>query len=125
MSRSTYNIKVDRIKKFGVIKELADSHTTLLDFDNPIPRNWYIKLLWVSRTIHAKPIYCRTDKTKHGYHIIVKWDREWSDYQILALQSILGSDYRREALNLFRLDNSPQTPAAKQRWNILYERKVC
>lgn len=51
--------------------------------------------------------------------------------QALALQAILGSDYRRETLNWFRLDsqrkiqaNSSDLSPASFRWNILYHRKL-
>lgn len=45
--------------------------------------------------------------------------------QMVALQSVLGSDPRREALNLMRvLSLSKMTPRYwKKRWNLLYRSK--
>ncbi len=47
-----------------------------------------------------------------------------SDLEIVALQFALGSDCKRETLNLMRVMSRPSDPKARNRWNILYERKL-
>jgi len=47
-----------------------------------------------------------------------------SDSELVALQFALGSDRRRETLNLMRVMSRPSDPKGRNRWNILYERKL-
>ena len=44
--------------------------------------------------------------------------------EIVALQAILGSDWRREAFNFVRAINCRNTRLFQERYNILFERKV-
>lgn len=47
--------------------------------------------------------------------------------EIVAAQAILGSDFRRESLNLMRcisLRTGRPAPAQEKYWNILFDKKL-
>lgn len=107
--------------RLGLVKEYADPNRTLCDYDAPARPPGVTEVLALSRTIGVKPEWMRYDKTEHGWHLVVHWGERLTPWQTLALQAILGSDKRREALNWFRLFNSRRP---SRHWNILYEYKV-
>lgn len=107
-----------RIDTYGAANKL------LLDFDRPdkpnLPRIWN-----VCRRHALKPRALSCNATAHGWHVIVLLGRRVAPWQALALQAIMGSDWRRESLNLLRLWDGPEPKRQyRWRWNILYTRKV-
>lgn len=97
----------------------------------PLSRVW-----WVARVLGIKPKWIRYDRTKRGWHIVAEWPKtafktrcpcgkkHHEPFAVLALQTILGSDFRREALNYMRLMSLRRDRYAMAHWNILYERKL-
>lgn len=75
----------------------------------------------IARLIGIVPRYIRFDRTVHGWHVVIRWSRSLAPAEKVALQSVLGSDARREALNLMRVLNGHGYDA---RWNILYAYKL-
>jgi hypothetical protein len=68
----------------------------------------------------------RIDKTRRGYHVIIHYPFRFLPAEQVALQAILGSDRRRESLNLMRalsLARYPSRIRAKE-WNILFRAKL-
>ena len=112
--------------RFGRVEEYADNKKTLIDFDEGLAklREFDMRLPHVCRVIHNKPIWIRYDKTRHGWHIIILWRKTMLPWSILALQAILGSDWRREAMNWARLASGRTDAFAMKRWNILYSKKL-
>lgn len=56
--------------------------------------------------------------TTNGFHVVIDIDKDLDEAVILALQSILLSDWRRETFNIKRfIENGKAT-------NILFDRKV-
>lgn len=109
-------------RKFGLIKELAEPGKVLLDFDGPLPD---LRLIWRRlRVCRLELRLMRIDRTQHGWHVVLWLKEPLEDWATLALQAILGSDPRREAMNFARLLAGPKDDWERQRWNILYERKV-
>ena len=53
------------------------------------------------RLMGIEPEYIRTDRTRRGWHVIIPAPN-LSPCELIAAQAILGSDPRRESLNLFR-----------------------
>jgi hypothetical protein len=111
-------------KKFGLVKEYSDERLLLLDFDDGGRAPTLDRLYSVTRTCGLKVEWVRQDRTVHGWHMVVRLRQPLQPWQTLALQAILGSDWRREAMNWARLAANPSHPAALRRWNILYEEKV-
>ena len=113
-------------RRFGIVKELARPDRLLLDFDfRRVPR---LRSIWaVCRIVGLRPAWIRTDRTRHGWHAVIQLCAPLTNAEIVACQAIMGSDSRREALNLMRVIAIRQRdpgPAWRDRWNILFERKL-
>lgn len=114
---------------WGVLKEFASDDVTLCDYDYV---SWWWRqrgpgleqLFAVAHILGIRPLWIRYDpSTRKGWHVIIKWDKKMLPAEIVALQSVLGSDRRRETLNLMRV-MSEFGPEGDARWNILYSGKL-
>lgn len=139
-------LKIDR---FGVVKQRARADLVLIDLD--LPRSYRIarrckygrplplavaRGLCPIRVIRAvcsriglHPVSVRYDRTARGFHVVIQlpWRERLQRAETCALQACLGSDDRREALNLARARSIRQfgaPPHALDRWNLLFERKL-
>jgi len=113
-------------RKFGRIKEYAHPRRTLIDIDGgrKLLSETMYRIPRVARVVHIKPQWIRVDRTQHGWHVVIHWNRSLNNWSILALQAILGSDWRREAMNWDRLQAERKDRFSLKRWNILYEEKL-
>ncbi len=112
-------------KPIGLVKEWAEPHKTLCDYDGALPLDLFERCLRLSRMIGVRMTSWRCDKTKRGHHVVITWDRDFQPAEIVALQAILGSDSNRESMNLMRLlSDSDGTLAAKKAANLLYQKKL-
>jgi len=108
------------------VKELHDNRTIMLDFDQrqvPRLRRIFTGLRWLGL---GSPKWIRTDRTAHGWHVIVKLRQKLTDGEIIAAQAVLGSDLKRETLNLKRAiaqRTNPQ-PGWGPRINLLFSEKT-
>ncbi len=68
------------------------------------------------------PNSIRCIRTRRGWHMVVEWNRELKLLEIVAIRAILGSDWKRKALNLMRVRSGKA--ASSPRWNFLFERKL-
>lgn len=69
------------------------------------------------------------ERTRRGWHVVIRLREKLLPSEIVALQSILGSDGRREALNFMRAFAMRQkcngvTGYWRKRWNILFAGKL-
>jgi hypothetical protein len=103
----------------GIVKQLADPRITLSDLDGEWRPSMGL-LLRIARMLDTKIIWIREDKTKNGWHMVIKWVRRFRPAEQIAIQCILGSDREREAYNLARV----LTGKRSNRWNLLFERKI-
>jgi hypothetical protein len=84
-------------------------------------------MLAVLRTIGLRPQWLRTDRTRRGWHVIIKLTRSLLPAETVAVQALLGSDSRRESLNLMRaISVQRRDPGAfwRRRWNLLFTYKL-
>lgn len=91
-----------------------------LDFDGPIPCGWEQRLtwaLWQGRR-RMRAYWCR--RTRHGWHVGIVLTRAIADWEAVAWQAVLGSDWRREVFNIAKLRGRLGSAAP---WNVLYVRK--
>ena len=67
-------------------------------------------------------------RTRRGWHVAITLRDALEPAEIVALQSCLGSDRRREALNLMRVIGLRRTHGIDsfwfERWNLLYREKL-
>ena len=92
-----------------------------LDLDGEVPAGFLFRLCHCLR-LWAWPVEAiRYDRTAHGWHVVVGVNRRLSPPMIVAAQAILGSDRKREAFNLMRVQQLRQMPAFwRSRFNVLY-----
>jgi hypothetical protein len=112
------------LSTFGVVDRRGSSRTLLLDFDGEGP-DWG-RIYNVARRHRLKPVAMELYRTRHGWHVVVFTRRRVEPWQALVLQALMGSDWRRESLNLLRLwDTAGQVQRGlKWRWNVLYNGKT-
>jgi hypothetical protein len=70
--------------------------------------------------------WVRWDRTQNGWHVVIKVSQKLTLSETIAAQAILGSDRKREMLNLARCISIRKRPSRywEQRANILYEKKL-
>ena len=82
-----------------------------IDFDNVRSiEGLRRRLLRLSRVIRILRLDVGDIETKpspsgKGYHVIIDMKREIPDLLAITLQSLMGSDYKRECYNLIRVAN--------------------
>lgn len=92
-----------------------------LDFDGPLPRDIMSRIAWGLRLWQWTPEAVRIDRTRHGWHVVVGVQEEVPPPLVVAAQAVLGSDYKREAFNLMRVQHLDALPSFwRERWNVLY-----
>jgi hypothetical protein len=60
-------------------------------------------------------------KTKHGYHVYLKSLVKLRPYEIIFLQAVFGSDFKREILNWHRC---VRLKLSTDMWNVLFTQKA-
>lgn len=92
-----------------------------LDFDGPIPAGFLDRVTWCAQ-IWGWPLEAvRYDRTRRGWHVVVGVRKRLTPALIVAAQAVLGSDYKREAFNLMRVQGLAHVPPFwRGRWNVLY-----
>lgn len=121
-----------RLDRWGKMQHYSEPDRLYLDFDfqRPDRRSPRLRPFWtVLRMVGLRPLQTIMERTRHGWHVIIKINRELQPAETVALQSCLGSDGRREALNLMRVLAMRKkcygvTPFWRARWNILYSSKL-
>lgn len=97
----------------------------LLDFDGPIPARFDWQLAEVCRCLVLKCQWWRVSRSKRGWHICVSLKGRIAPISVVAIQAILGSDWRREMFNLYRARRLRRMdPWWRDKWNVLYSTKV-
>lgn len=112
----------------------SKSNMVYLDFDFPRPdrRSPSLRPIFtVLRMVGLRPSRqtIALERTRHGWHVIIQLSERLKPAEIVALQACLGSDRRREALNLMRAlalrkRCNGVTPYWRKRWNILFGGKL-
>ena len=93
------------------------------DFDGPLPADleWRVGVLTRHQRWTVEYVWYR--KTRRGWHVIVRVAETVAPIVTVAVQAMLGSDWKRENYNLARagqLANVPPSWREARRWNALY-----
>jgi hypothetical protein len=116
-----------RFKVYGNVKEFANPKKVMLDVDSR-----YIRFGGVGSVLHVwsflgimrvRSEWIRFDRTRRGWHVVVKLAHALAPAETVAVQAILGSDPKRESINLMRV-MSEYPREGKKRWNLLYNFKI-
>lgn len=108
------------LEKLKTIEEIG-TYELKLDLDGKYrEKELTQRLLFVNRFLNMQDIKIKKSRTKHGYHIriIFNTSRKLDDFDILFLQTILMSDYKREMYNWLRIKSKCK------RWNALFNKKI-
>ena len=111
---------VERINRpdTGVIK---------LDVDGPMPNDLTERIEFVFATlgVRVREMGRVTSPRGNGHHVMVKLSDPVPALAAVAIQAILGSDWRRETFNLQRALVLADAPEFWHfRWNVLYSEKL-
>jgi hypothetical protein len=108
------------------VDDTARPTLLLCDYDfRRVPR--LRPMFAVLRTIGLRPAWVRTDRTRRGWHVIIRLTRALLPAETVAVQTLLGSDSRRESLNLMRAMSVARNKPSKfwrGRWNLLFSYKL-
>jgi hypothetical protein len=100
----------------------------LLDFDGKPPKYSALSSMFkILRSVNVRPLSFCYARSNRGWHVAIILSRKIGRLERVALQAILGSDRKRECLNLFRvlaMRGKKVSPFWEQRWNLMFIRKV-
>jgi hypothetical protein len=105
------------------MKEYSDPTMLYCDYDRPNPPSMW-EIFRVFHILAIDPEWFRFDRTRHGWHLIIKMPAKLSRTAQVALQAVLGSDPRRETLNLMRALSVRWDKVSSRRWNVLFREKL-
>ena len=126
LSADGSNLQRWELQRFGVVRQIGGSHDVFLDFDTRrVPR---LYPLWrLARLVGVCPVFIETFRTRKGWHVWIRLRETLTNAERVAFQACAGSDPRREELNLMRviaIRRHDPGPFWRQRWNLLFERKI-
>lgn len=106
------------------------SRLLFLDFDDEIDSEKFLRHVKMISSMASVDLDVKAiHKTARGVHVIL--DAEWRDrkpiepVEVVCLQILLGSDFKRESFNLLRAHSLGDAPAFwRDRWNVLYSEKL-
>lgn len=96
-----------------------------MDFDQRKPPS--LRPIWaVLHRLGMRAEWTRIDMTAKGWHVVIRLNVRLPLFATIAIQACLGSDKRREILNMRRALALAVSPSKfwLKRANILYEEKV-
>jgi len=98
--------------------------TIKLDFDKKI-RWGRDRFLNVIDMLRLEVRNLRVYETTRGLHVTFETPRKLENMDIVCLQSLLGSDWKRETYNFIRVRNLRKNshPFFSKHWNVLYRKK--
>lgn len=94
----------------------------LCDFDGRVPEDLSARLEMVVRVQRLNVNYYRIDRTRHGYHLILNVSNKLGAMRTILIQSLLGSDWKRETYNSRRAMQRNIPSFWRERRNVLYKR---
>ena len=97
----------------------------MLDFDQGRTAPNYSRLCGVLRNFDIVPHEVQYSRTRKGWHVLIAHNGRCTPSEIVACQFALGSDPRRETLNLMRVLRIRTAPRFwRKRFNLLYSEKL-
>lgn len=112
--------KTHRLGQPGIVKTLNRPTWTLCDYDVDEPPSMR-RFVELGRMLGLKLVTLEYDRTARGWHVQAEWNRRLKPLEQLAMQAVLGSDYRREAFGLARIFSGK---GSNPRWNLLFKEKL-
>jgi len=94
----------------------------MCDYDGKIPARLIRRIRWVLYVaVACRAEWVRIDRTRRGYHVCIRVNRNLSMLRVILVQALLGSDWRRETFNARRASRMRYVgPFWRERVNTLY-----
>ena len=103
MSSSEIKLDLDNFSRDGILRLIRSRWRFLFQFSWPLFGRLRVQRIDIR-------------KTTHGYHVRIRVKNKIPKRDLNFLQLALGSDYRRECMNLRRIISCKQMKS----WNVLY-----
>lgn len=131
---SAISSKIQKQVVIGVLGTKHRSDRLLIDIDEPLQT-----LMWKGAAVNARiKIACKmaglnfregirnplVEASTNGTHLTVTLNKKLTPIETVALQAICGSDWKREAANFRRARSLGESRYWRERFNVLYDRKV-
>jgi hypothetical protein len=116
--------------QWGTVAEieiLGTPKILLIDIDSRFPVPRLVPILARLRIIGLKATWISYRTTRHGWHLEIGINSPLKEAETVAAQAVLGSDLRRETMNLRRaisLRVHKHSRFWRKRWNILFLKKL-
>jgi hypothetical protein len=85
-------------------------------------------MIWtVLRAVGLRPGAIEYRRSRRGWHVVIPVNIALQPGEQVALQAVMGSDSRRELLNVMRvfsIRTKGARPFWRARWNLLYAHKL-
>lgn len=99
-----------------------------LDYEqaNPQKRLSIGRLQFISKMLRLTILEVKAYRTTNGIHVRLKTKEKMHPFTIVMVQTLMGSDYAREAYNAIRvynLETGKYSREAKELWNVLFYKK--
>ena len=105
--------------------ERGRNNLLLADYDEGRTAPNYRGICHVLRTLGLVPREVRYRRTRKGWHVLVEHSSSLTATEQVCVQFALGSDRKRELLNLMRVMRLANAPKFwKDRFNLLYDYKL-
>jgi hypothetical protein len=101
-----------------------------LDFDEHKGQRLDVKRIgWIAKFCRLTVEDVKAWRTAHGIHIRINTREKLHPLVVVLIQSLMGSDYKRETYDACRVLNIMKHPeryseTAKNLWNVLYYKKL-
>jgi len=114
-----------RFERCGQIENRASREIFCCDYDTGRTAPNYRGICGVLRWLGFVPYEVQYSRTRKGWHVLIAHNGRCTPSEIVAVQFALGSDPRRETLNLMRVLRIGTAPRFwRKRFNILYSEKL-
>jgi hypothetical protein len=99
-----------------------------LDFEqkNPQKRLSISRLQFISQILRLTILKVKAYRTTNGIHVRLETKEKMHPITVVMVQTLMGSDYAREAYNAIRvynLEKGNYSREAKELWNVLFYKK--
>lgn len=88
-----------------------------LDLDSQEALNEFINRIWIIKNLGLKVNTVECYDTKHGYHLYLYLDNILTNFDILIIETLLGSDFKKQLYNYLKMKNGTEN------WDVLFEEK--
>lgn len=115
------------LTRWGEVEHDWKADRLYLDYDTSRTIGSLFNICSTLRILGIRARWINYSRSRHGWHIIIALNCKLHIVETIAAQSILGSDAKREALNLMRaraIAKGRYSKWAIKRFNLLFSQKL-